>query len=132
MESDSSRTTRTCKYPVTRCLEISLLKDITPYLRSGVLFSFQGSIKRREEVTPDGRLSDLIIQFSLSKACLFFFLAGLRAVAHLWQEFVLEMRYRWENDIFIPRYSGKKLRLSQKSLLRVKFTTCFVLLYAGK
>ncbi|KAJ7392048.1 Rab3 GTPase-activating protein catalytic subunit [Desmophyllum pertusum] len=28
---------------------------------------------------------------------------GLRAVAHLWQEFVLEMRYRWENDIFIPR-----------------------------
>ena len=39
---------------------------------------------------------------------LFFFLAGLRAVAHLWQEFVLEMRYRWENDIFIPRYCGKK------------------------
>jgi len=28
---------------------------------------------------------------------------GLRAVAHLWQEFVLEMRFRWENDIFIPR-----------------------------
>ncbi|XP_068752396.1 rab3 GTPase-activating protein catalytic subunit-like isoform X2 [Montipora capricornis] len=28
---------------------------------------------------------------------------GLRAVAHLWQEFVLEMRHRWENDIFIPR-----------------------------
>ena len=110
-----------------------MIKDITAYLRSGVLFNFQGSIKRREEVTPDGRLSDLIIQFSLSKAYLsFFFLAGLRAVAHLWQEFVLEMRYRWENDIFIPRYSGKKLRLSQKSLLHVKFTTCFVLLYAGK
>ena len=87
-----------------------MIKDITPYLRSGVLFNFQGSIKRREEVTPDGRLSDLIIQFSLSKAYLSFFcLAGLRAVAHLWQEFVLEMRYRWENDIFIPRYSGKKI-----------------------
>ncbi|XP_048577238.1 rab3 GTPase-activating protein catalytic subunit isoform X2 [Nematostella vectensis] len=28
---------------------------------------------------------------------------GLRAVAHLWHEFVLEMRYRWENDVFIPR-----------------------------
>ncbi|XP_074627593.1 rab3 GTPase-activating protein catalytic subunit-like isoform X2 [Acropora palmata] len=28
---------------------------------------------------------------------------GLKAVAHLWQEFVLEMRFRWENDIFIPR-----------------------------
>ena len=28
-------------------------------------------------------------------------------MAHLWQEFVLEMRYRWENDIFIPRYWEK-------------------------
>ncbi|XP_019614201.1 PREDICTED: rab3 GTPase-activating protein catalytic subunit-like [Branchiostoma belcheri] len=27
---------------------------------------------------------------------------GLRAVAHLWQEFVLEMRYRWENNYSIP------------------------------
>ncbi|XP_013395929.1 rab3 GTPase-activating protein catalytic subunit-like [Lingula anatina] len=26
---------------------------------------------------------------------------GLRALAHLWQEFVLEMRYRWENDYYI-------------------------------
>ncbi|XP_068439009.1 rab3 GTPase-activating protein catalytic subunit isoform X2 [Clinocottus analis] len=26
---------------------------------------------------------------------------GLRAVAHLWQEFVLELRYRWENNYFI-------------------------------
>lgn len=46
---------------------------------------------------------------SMESICFFFFfLAGLRAVAHLWQEFVLEMRYRWENDIFIPRYCGKK------------------------
>lgn len=29
---------------------------------------------------------------------------GLRAVAHLWQEFVLEMRYRWDRGILIPRY----------------------------
>jgi len=27
---------------------------------------------------------------------------GVRAVAHLWQEFVLEMRFRWENSILIP------------------------------
>ena len=27
---------------------------------------------------------------------------GVRAVAHLWQEFVLEMRYRWENNYYIP------------------------------
>ncbi|CAL9689716.1 unnamed protein product [Knipowitschia caucasica] len=26
---------------------------------------------------------------------------GLRAVAHLWQEFVLELRYRWENNYLI-------------------------------
>ncbi|RXN17388.1 rab3 GTPase-activating catalytic subunit [Labeo rohita] len=26
---------------------------------------------------------------------------GVRAVAHLWQEFVLEMRYRWENNCMI-------------------------------
>ncbi|XP_043086418.1 LOW QUALITY PROTEIN: rab3 GTPase-activating protein catalytic subunit-like [Puntigrus tetrazona] len=26
---------------------------------------------------------------------------GVRAVAHLWQEFVLEMRYRWENNCLI-------------------------------
>ena len=37
---------------------------------------------------------------------LFVFIAGLRAVAHLWQEFVLEMRFRWENDIFVPRYGS--------------------------
>ena len=47
-----------------------------------------------------------------------FFLAGLRAVAHLWQEFVLEMRYRWENDIFIPRYCGKKSFSSLRSHLQ--------------
>lgn len=26
---------------------------------------------------------------------------GLRAVAHVWQEFVLELRYRWENNYLI-------------------------------
>lgn len=27
---------------------------------------------------------------------------GLKAVAHLWHEFVLEMRYRLENSILLP------------------------------
>nr|XP_046232614.1 rab3 GTPase-activating protein catalytic subunit isoform X1 [Scatophagus argus] len=31
---------------------------------------------------------------------------GLRAVAHLWQEFVLELRYRWENNYLICGLSG--------------------------
>uniref|UniRef100_A0AAR2K619 Rab3 GTPase-activating protein catalytic subunit n=1 Tax=Pygocentrus nattereri TaxID=42514 RepID=A0AAR2K619_PYGNA len=30
-----------------------------------------------------------------------FYHGGMRAVAHLWQEFVLEMRYRWENNYLI-------------------------------
>ncbi|KAM5153307.1 rab3 GTPase-activating protein catalytic subunit [Mantella aurantiaca] len=31
-----------------------------------------------------------------------FYHGGVRGVAHLWQEFVLEMRYRWENNYIIP------------------------------
>nr|XP_015213851.1 PREDICTED: rab3 GTPase-activating protein catalytic subunit isoform X3 [Lepisosteus oculatus] len=31
-----------------------------------------------------------------------FYHGGVKAVAHLWQEFVLEMRYRWENNYLIP------------------------------
>lgn len=29
-------------------------------------------------------------------------LGGLNAAAHLWHEFVLELRFRWENNFFIP------------------------------
>ncbi|XP_008049716.2 rab3 GTPase-activating protein catalytic subunit isoform X1 [Carlito syrichta] len=31
-----------------------------------------------------------------------FYHGGLKGVAHLWQEFVLEMRFRWENNFLIP------------------------------
>ncbi|CAJ1080577.1 rab3 GTPase-activating protein catalytic subunit isoform X2 [Xyrichtys novacula] len=31
---------------------------------------------------------------------------GLRAVAHLWQEFVLELRYRWENNYLVYGLTG--------------------------
>ncbi|KAJ3592039.1 hypothetical protein NHX12_007169 [Muraenolepis orangiensis] len=30
-----------------------------------------------------------------------FYHGGVRALAHLWQEFVLEMRYRWENNYLV-------------------------------
>lgn len=30
------------------------------------------------------------------------FSGGIKAVAHLMHEFVLEMRYRWENAILLP------------------------------
>ncbi|XP_068102031.1 rab3 GTPase-activating protein catalytic subunit [Hyperolius riggenbachi] len=35
-----------------------------------------------------------------------FYHGGVRGVAHLWQEFVLEMRYRWENNYMVPGLSG--------------------------
>ena len=50
------------------------------------------SLGNMSKILPDGLVFFILTPF-----------IGLRAVAHLWQEFVLEMRYRWENDIFIPR-----------------------------
>ncbi|KAM6987009.1 rab3 GTPase-activating protein catalytic subunit [Aplochiton taeniatus] len=35
-----------------------------------------------------------------------FYHGGLRAVAHLWAEFVLEMRYRWENNHLVYGLAG--------------------------
>ncbi|XP_075465641.1 rab3 GTPase-activating protein catalytic subunit isoform X2 [Ascaphus truei] len=35
-----------------------------------------------------------------------FYHGGVRGVAHLWQEFVLEMRYRWENNCLVPGLSS--------------------------
>ncbi|KAG7254535.1 hypothetical protein CRUP_034681, partial [Coryphaenoides rupestris] len=35
-----------------------------------------------------------------------FYHGGVRALAHLWQEFVLEMRYRWENNYLV--YGARK------------------------
>ncbi|KAF7656070.1 hypothetical protein LDENG_00046730, partial [Lucifuga dentata] len=35
-----------------------------------------------------------------------FYHGGVRAVAHLWQEFVLELRYRWENNYLIYGLAG--------------------------
>ncbi|XP_069472663.1 rab3 GTPase-activating protein catalytic subunit isoform X2 [Ambystoma mexicanum] len=34
-----------------------------------------------------------------------FYHGGVKGVAHLWQEFVLEMRYRWENNFLVPGLS---------------------------
>uniref|UniRef100_A0AAX7U6V6 Rab3 GTPase-activating protein catalytic subunit n=1 Tax=Astatotilapia calliptera TaxID=8154 RepID=A0AAX7U6V6_ASTCA len=35
-----------------------------------------------------------------------YYYGGLRAVGHLWQEFVLELRYRWENNHLICGLAG--------------------------
>ncbi|XP_013910503.1 PREDICTED: rab3 GTPase-activating protein catalytic subunit [Thamnophis sirtalis] len=63
---------------------------------------------------PDNEDSNLYIQFksapsdsltyklALCLCMINFYHGGVKGVAHLWQEFVLEMRYRWENNFFIP------------------------------
>ncbi|KAG8432237.1 hypothetical protein GDO86_016757 [Hymenochirus boettgeri] len=44
----------------------------------------------------------LTYKLSLCLCMVNFYHGGVRGVAHLWQEFVLEMRYRWENNFLIP------------------------------
>ncbi|XP_042324468.1 rab3 GTPase-activating protein catalytic subunit isoform X3 [Sceloporus undulatus] len=63
---------------------------------------------------PDNEDYNLYIQFksapsdsltyklALCLCMINFYHGGVKGVAHLWQEFVLEMRFRWENNIFIP------------------------------
>uniref|UniRef100_A0A673ALI7 Rab3 GTPase-activating protein catalytic subunit n=1 Tax=Sphaeramia orbicularis TaxID=375764 RepID=A0A673ALI7_9TELE len=43
----------------------------------------------------------LTYRLALCMSLVNFYHGGLRAVAHLWQEFVLELRYRWENNYLI-------------------------------
>ncbi|XP_006880869.1 PREDICTED: rab3 GTPase-activating protein catalytic subunit [Elephantulus edwardii] len=44
----------------------------------------------------------LTYKLALCLCMINFYHGGLKGVAHLWQEFVLEMRFRWENNILIP------------------------------
>ncbi|XP_054134153.1 rab3 GTPase-activating protein catalytic subunit isoform X2 [Melozone crissalis] len=44
----------------------------------------------------------LTYKLALCLCMINFYHGGLKGVAHLWQEFVLEMRYRWENNYLIP------------------------------
>uniref|UniRef100_A0A4W4HI24 Rab3 GTPase-activating protein catalytic subunit n=1 Tax=Electrophorus electricus TaxID=8005 RepID=A0A4W4HI24_ELEEL len=43
----------------------------------------------------------LTFRLALCMCLVNFYHGGVRAVAHLWQEFVLEMRYRWENNCLV-------------------------------
>ncbi|XP_035661424.1 rab3 GTPase-activating protein catalytic subunit-like isoform X2 [Branchiostoma floridae] len=54
---------------------------------------------RQYKSSPEG---SLVYQLALCMCVVNSNHGGLRAVAHLWQEFVLEMRYRWENNYSIP------------------------------
>ncbi|KAL9848273.1 rab3 GTPase-activating protein catalytic subunit isoform 1-T1 [Geothlypis trichas] len=44
----------------------------------------------------------LTYKLALCLCMINFYHGGVKGVAHLWQEFVLEMRYRWENNYLIP------------------------------
>ncbi|MBZ3890108.1 Rab3 GTPase-activating protein catalytic subunit [Sciurus carolinensis] len=44
----------------------------------------------------------LTYKLALCLCMINFYHGGLKGVAHLWQEFVLEMRFRWENNFLIP------------------------------
>nr|XP_020635296.1 rab3 GTPase-activating protein catalytic subunit isoform X3 [Pogona vitticeps] len=44
----------------------------------------------------------LTYKLALCLCMINFYHGGVKGVAHLWQEFVLEMRFRWENNFFIP------------------------------
>ncbi|XP_028927395.1 rab3 GTPase-activating protein catalytic subunit isoform X2 [Ornithorhynchus anatinus] len=44
----------------------------------------------------------LTYKLALCLCMINFYHGGVKGVAHLWQEFVLEMRFRWENNYWIP------------------------------
>lgn len=46
-------------------------------------------------------VDSLTYRLALCMCLINFYHGGLRAVAHLWQEFVLELRYRWQNNSLI-------------------------------
>ncbi|KAL8588274.1 hypothetical protein ACOMHN_008577 [Nucella lapillus] len=58
---------------------------------------FSEALKQLKSCSPDSLTYRLAVSFSIINHNH----GGLRAIAHLWQEFVLEMRYRWENSILI-------------------------------
>ncbi|XP_053554210.1 rab3 GTPase-activating protein catalytic subunit [Bombina bombina] len=51
-------------------------------------------------------MDSLTYKLALCLCMVNFYHGGVRGVAHLWQEFVLEMRSRWENNFLIPGLSS--------------------------
>uniref|UniRef100_A0A7N6AA81 Rab3 GTPase-activating protein catalytic subunit n=1 Tax=Anabas testudineus TaxID=64144 RepID=A0A7N6AA81_ANATE len=51
-------------------------------------------------------IDSLTYRLALCVCLVNYYHGGLRAVAHLWQEFVLELRYRWENNYLICGLAG--------------------------
>jgi Rab3 GTPase-activating protein catalytic subunit len=56
--------------------------------------SFQNLFNQLKSAPSDS----LTYRLALCVCLVNFYHGGVRALAHLWQEFVLEMRFRWENN----------------------------------
>ncbi|XP_061697814.1 rab3 GTPase-activating protein catalytic subunit isoform X1 [Syngnathoides biaculeatus] len=66
-------------------------------------------------------VESLTHRLALSTCLVNYYHGGLRAVAYLWQEFVLELRYRWENNYQICGLLGEEPPDLRCCLLHQKF-----------
>ncbi|CAM1322145.1 RAB3GAP1 (predicted) [Pycnogonum litorale] len=60
------------------------------------------NLKEQMKTLKSAPVSSLTSRLALAMCHINHSYGGLRGVAHLWQEFVLEMRYRWENQYPLP------------------------------
>ncbi|NXW50203.1 RB3GP protein, partial [Nyctiprogne leucopyga] len=94
------------------CFFKFLFPDAADKLADG--FESRGSTSAGNNPPPENEDYNLFSQFksapsdsltyklALCLCMINFYHGGVKGVAHLWQEFVLEMRYRWENNYLIP------------------------------
>ena len=69
-------------------------KSLVPTTRLIDSLSFQNLFNQLKSAPSDS----LTYRLALCVCLVNFYHGGVRALAHLWQEFVLEMRFRWENN----------------------------------
>uniref|UniRef100_A0A8C5BDB5 Rab3 GTPase-activating protein catalytic subunit n=1 Tax=Gadus morhua TaxID=8049 RepID=A0A8C5BDB5_GADMO len=69
-------------------------KSLMPTTRLIDSLSFQNLFNQLKSAPSDS----LTYRLALCVCLVNFYHGGVRALAHLWQEFVLEMRFRWENN----------------------------------
>lgn len=75
--------------------------DITLWTNSFARLSLQNLFFQLKSAPSDS----LTYRLALCVCLVNYSYGGLRAVAHLWQELVLELRYRWENNYLIYGYT---------------------------
>uniref|UniRef100_A0A4W4HID2 Rab3 GTPase-activating protein catalytic subunit n=1 Tax=Electrophorus electricus TaxID=8005 RepID=A0A4W4HID2_ELEEL len=89
---------------------ILLVRDTHPRMYMCAMHSSSGGKSERDTESDDYNLFNLLksapshsltFRLALCMCLVNFYHGGVRAVAHLWQEFVLEMRYRWENNCLV-------------------------------